>query len=225
MCEKLAQFDAVPELIAALHWQGAVDQRSPLQARALVTAQEQITLLHHERETLVLDEVRWGWRPRWAKVDRLQANARVDKVTHSSYWRPIWQHRAVCPVSGWFEFRDDAAGSRQAFYICRRDGQPSLIAAAGQFPRDGREAQAEDGFVLLVAERRGSLIDEHALRPVVLAPPVALEWLDNGTDKQRAEAIAQGGGEADETFEWFALDGTPEGLSIDGLRAIAGHTL
>ncbi|WP_427144088.1 SOS response-associated peptidase family protein (plasmid) [Pseudomonas nitroreducens] len=221
MCERVAQINTVSDLMNTLQWGGQLNQRTPLHARPLVCPQECIALLHREHNQLVLDTVRWGWRPRWAKIDRLQTNARVDKVTYSSYWKPVWQHRAVCPVSGWFEYLDDSAGTRQLFYIRRRDGQPSLIAAAGQFPREGRNVQAEDGLVLLVAERRGSLLDERALRPIVLAPAVALDWLSHETDKQRAEAIAQGGGEADGTFEWFAVGKQLEdGLSIDQLRAL-----
>lgn len=223
MCKRVAQFSSPAELIEALAWKGAIHLQQPAQPQSGIEPQTAMGLVHAESDRLVFDLVRWGWCPRWANVQSPQAHAPVDKVTHSPYWKPVWQHRALCPIDGWFEWHGEDAESRRPYYIRRRDGRACLVAAAGQFPRDGREANPDDGFVLLVAEQRGGLVDERAFRPVVLSPKQAQEWLDSNTDKSRAEAIAQQSSEPDEAFEWFALDYDPsaqQAPSIEQLRKL-----
>lgn len=213
MCKRVAQFGSLAGLIEALHWSGNVREQHDFRPLDSIVPLNQAGILHCENDELVFDQVRWGWCPRWTKVDWLQVNARADKICHSSYWRPIWQHRALCPINGWFEWRDDGIEGRRLYFLRRRDGRTCLVAAAGQFPHIGREAHDDDGFVLVVAEQRGSLLDPRALKPVILEPQLALEWLNGETSSERAQEIIQQFAEADDAFEWILLEQEPDALA------------
>lgn len=49
------------------------------------------------------------------------------------------------------------------------------------------------------------MVDIHDRRPVVLAPDLAMEWLDPSTPKERAELMLMHQGEPSEAFEWFKV--------------------
>lgn len=203
MCKQLAQFGSMAELTATLSLGPEVRQGQTIGPISVVAPESGVGLLHAENDGLVFDEIRWGWCPRWTNDHSLQAFAPADKVSHSPYWKPVWQHRALCPVNGWLEWqREDS----QVYYIRRRDRNPCLIAAAGQYPRHGREALPDDGFVLLAAEHRAAVMVERAHMPVVLPPSEALEWLDGHTDRDRAEQIVRTLAEPIDMFESFALE-------------------
>ncbi|MBH3426354.1 SOS response-associated peptidase family protein [Pseudomonas alkylphenolica] len=206
MCERLAQFSSPVQLISTLGWHKEVRQQQPLQPRTSIAPEGAVGLVHGQSDCLVFDPVRWGWFPRWAKVKSPQFHAPVDKVTHSPYWKAVWQHRALCPIDGWFEWSSRGTDLPRPHYVRRRDGQACLIAAVGQFPRAGRDATVDDGFVLLVGEKRGGLVDERGVRPLILSPEVALEWIDVSTEKGRPHEIVQAQAASDDIFEWFPVD-------------------
>ncbi|WP_415857748.1 SOS response-associated peptidase family protein, partial [Pseudomonas aeruginosa] len=78
--------------------------------------------------------IRWGWRPFWARDRAAPINARAEKVATSRFYSSAWKHRALTPVSGWFEWVDGGETRKQPFHIQHRDGSPILCAAIGQFP-------------------------------------------------------------------------------------------
>ncbi|WP_051097044.1 SOS response-associated peptidase family protein [Pseudomonas sp. 10-1B] len=215
MCKQLAQFGSVVELTATLSLGPEVGQGQTL--GSVITPESSAGLLHAENDELVFDQIRWGWCPRWANAHSLQAFAPADKVSHSPYWKPVWQHRALCPVNGWFEWQNE---DTQVYYVRRRDRNPCLIAAAGQYPRQDRGALPGDGFVLLAAEHRAAVAVERAHMPVVLPPALAREWLDSDTDRNRAEYIVREQGEPVETFEAIALELDPCSMSMFDVESL-----
>ncbi|WP_434695149.1 SOS response-associated peptidase family protein [Pseudomonas sp. Z1-14] len=208
MCGRLSQYTGIHDFVAALSMPNALvstvgDQ--PL-GRYNGAPSQQLALLHQEDDTLHADMVRWGWRPHWAKDRAAPINARVEKVAHGPFYRPIWPNRAITPINNWFEWVDEGGPKKQPYLIRRRDQAPVLCASIGQFPTGGREPGDQDGFVIITADSAGGMIDIHDRRPVVLRPELAREWLDPATPKERAEQIALHQGEPSEAFEWFKVD-------------------
>ncbi|MDI6527396.1 SOS response-associated peptidase [Pseudomonas otitidis] len=149
-----------------------------------------------------LAPVRWGWRPHWAQDRAAPINARAETVPTSKFFRAIWPHRMLCPISGWYEWVDEGEPKKAPYYIRRRDGAPTFCAAIGQVHDEPRD---DDGFVIITADALGGLVDVHDRRPVALAPELAREWLDPATPRERAEQMLQHG-EGPEAFEWYRVD-------------------
>lgn len=207
MCGRLTQYRGIHDFVAALSIPDALINHigdEPL-ARYNAAPTTRLALLHLENDGLHADLVRWGWRPHWAKDRAPPINARVEKVAHGPYFRPIWPHRAIVPVDNWFEWVDSGDGSKQPWLIRRKDRAPVYCAAIGQFPAAAAEPTPEDGFVILTADSAGGMLDIHDRRPIVLSPELAEEWLDPATPRERAEQMALFEGEASEVFEWFRV--------------------
>jgi putative SOS response-associated peptidase YedK len=209
MCGRLSQYTGIHDFVAVLS----------LMPDALVTTigdqplgryngapSQQLALLYQEDNMLYADLVRWGWRPHWAKDRAAPINARVEKVAHGPFYRPIWPNRAITPINNWFEWVDEGGPKKQPYLIRRRDQAPVLCASIGQFPTGDREPGEHDGFVIITVDSAGGMVDIHDRRPVVLTPELAREWLDPATPKERAEQIALHQGEPAEAFEWFKVD-------------------
>jgi putative SOS response-associated peptidase YedK len=60
--------------------------------------------------------------------------------------------------------------------------------------------------VIITADSAGGMLDIHDRRPVVLSAPLAREWLDPATPKERAEQMALLQGEVSEVFEWYKVN-------------------
>ncbi|WP_415764466.1 SOS response-associated peptidase [Pseudomonas sp. ZB1P45] len=208
MCGRLSQYRGIHDFVAVLSIPDALINHvgdEPL-ARYNAAPTTQLALLHLESNGLHADFQRWGWRPRWAKDRAAPINARVEKVAHGAFFRAIWPHRAIVPIDNWFEWVDAGDSTRQPWLIRRRDRAPILCAAIGQFPGAGGESRADDGFVIITADSAGGMLDIHDRRPVVLSAPLAREWLDPATPKERAEQMALLQGEVSEVFEWYKVD-------------------
>ncbi|WP_434706946.1 SOS response-associated peptidase family protein [Pseudomonas sp. D4-18] len=209
MCGRLSQYTGIHDFVAVLSLMPDAlvstigDQ--PL-GRYNGAPSQQLALLHQEDETLHADLVRWGWRPHWAKDRAAPINARVEKVAHGPFYRPIWPNRAITPINNWFEWVDEGGPKKQPYLIRRRDQAPVLCASIGQFPTGGREPGEHDGFVIITADSEGGMVDIHDRRPVVLTPELAREWLDPATPTERAEQIALHQGAPADVFEWFKVD-------------------
>ncbi|WP_296277839.1 SOS response-associated peptidase family protein [Pseudomonas sp. UBA7530] len=209
MCGRIAQYSGIREFVDALSgW----PERERLQAaegvppRYNVAPSTQVSLLHVLDDELVVERLRWGWRPHWAKDRAAPINARVEKVAHGAFFRAIWKHRAICPIDGWFEWVDEGGKRKQPYFIRRRDGRPTLCAAIGSFPTPGADAGEHDGFVIITADAQGGMVDVHDRRPVALSGDLAKAWLDTGTASEDAEQIVLHSGDPAEDFEWYRVD-------------------
>ncbi|KPN90225.1 SOS response-associated peptidase family protein [Pseudomonas nunensis] len=207
MCGRLSQYRGIHDFVAVLSIPDALISHvgdQPL-ARYNAAPTTQLALFHQESDGLHADNVRWGWRPHWAKDRAAPINARVEKVAHGPFFRSIWPHRAICPIDNWFEWVDEGDSKRQPWLIRHRDGTPIFCAAIGQFPAGDTDPGADDGFVIITADSAGGLLDIHDRRPVVLSAELAREWLDPATPKERAEDMLLMQGETSERFQWYRV--------------------
>ncbi len=206
MCGRLSQYTGLHEFVDALSMPNVlVNLVGEQPERYNVAPSTQVTTLRLEGGALVAQPIRWGWRPFWARDRAAPINARVEKVAHGRFFSAAWRHRALCPVSGWFEWVAEGGPRKQPFHIRHRDGSPILCAAIGQFPGLDDEPGEQHGFVIITADSAGGLVDIHDRRPVVLSPDLAREWLDPATPPELAEQIALNQGEPSEAFTWYPV--------------------
>lgn len=221
MCGRVAQYDSWADLVAIMRLPGPDMLKEPIEPRYNVAPTTRTLLMINDEGTLVGEHVRWGWRPHWAKDKPAPINARVEKVAHGPFFRAIWPHRAICPVSGWYEWVAEGGPRKQPFHIQHRDGSPILCAAIGQFPGLDGAQDERHGFVIITADAEGGMVDIHDRRPVVLSPDFAREWLDPATPPERAEQIVLLHGEPSEAFTWYAVDAAVGNVRNQGPQLIA----
>jgi putative SOS response-associated peptidase YedK len=208
MCGRLSQYRGIHDFVAVLSIPDALLNHVgdvPL-ARYNAAPTTSLAVLHQSNQQLIADNLRWGWRPHWAKDRAPPINARVEKVAHGAFFRAIWGHRLIVPVDNWFEWVDTPDKSRQPWLIRRADHGPIFCAAIGQFPTLGHSPEADDGFVIITADSAGGMLDIHDRRPVVLSAPLAREWLDPATPLERAKQMMLFEGENSDIFEWHKVD-------------------
>ncbi|MFO2294577.1 SOS response-associated peptidase family protein [Pseudomonas aeruginosa] len=207
MCGRLSQYNGLHEFVDALSMPAIlVNLVGEQPQRYNVAPSTAVTTLRLEGDALVAQAIRWGWRPFWARDRAAPINARAEKVATSRFYNSAWRHRALCPVSGWFEWVAKGGPRKQPFHIQHRDGSPILCAAIGQFPGFDDEPGEQHGFVIITADAEGGMVDIHDRRPVVLLPELAREWIDPATTPERAEQIVLHQGEPSESFTWYAVD-------------------
>ncbi|HGP4328960.1 TPA: SOS response-associated peptidase [Pseudomonas aeruginosa] len=206
MCGRLSQYTGLHEFVDALSMPAMlVNLVGEQPQRYNVAPSTAVTTLRLEGDALVAQAIRWGWRPFWARDRAAPINARVEKVAHGRFFSAAWKHRALTPVSGWFEWVDEGGTRKQPYHIQHADGSPILCAAIGQFPGLDDEPGEQHGFVIITADSAGGMVDIHDRRPVVLSPDLAREWLDPATPPERAEQIALNQGEPSESFTWYPV--------------------
>ncbi|WP_426236106.1 SOS response-associated peptidase [Pseudomonas sp. TWP3-2] len=206
MCGRLTQYRGIHDFVAVLSIPDALTNHvgdAPL-ARYNAAPTTQLAVLHQHAQQLHADNLRWGWRPHWARDRAAPINARVEKVAHGVFFRAIWQRRLIVPVDNWFEWVDSDDG-RQPWLIRRADQQPVFCAGIGQFPAPGEPPREDDGCVIITADSAGGMLDIHDRRPIVLSAELAREWLDPATPAPRAEQMLLFEGEPSETFEWYKV--------------------
>ncbi|MGU1669231.1 SOS response-associated peptidase [Pseudomonas aeruginosa] len=206
MCGRLSQYTGLHEFVDALSMPAMLVNLVGEQPEHYnVAPSTQVTTLRLEGDALVAQAIRWGWRPFWARDRAAPINARAEKVAHGRFFSAAWKHRALTPVSGWFEWVDEGGTRKQPYHIQHADGSPILCAAIGQFPGLDDEPGEQHGFVIITADSAGGMVDIHDRRPVVLSPDLAREWLDPATPPERAEQIVLNQGEPSESFRWYTV--------------------
>ena len=130
---------------------------------------------------------RWGLSPFWAKPgSQKPINARAESAATKPYFRKAWQEsRCLVPADGWFEWRETPNG-KQASYIRRADGRPSLFAALYE---PGSTDKGEPTFAIVTTSADAGLCEVHDRRPVVLSPEAALRWIDPSAARLAVDQI------------------------------------
>ena len=137
----------------------------------------------HER---VLDLVRWGLIPSWAKDakigDRL-INARAEGVaTSNAYKRAFARRRCIIPADGFYEWQKVAnKKTKQPWFIRRRDGEPLAFAGLWEIWHDrneGDDAPRIRSCVIITTEPNALMAPIHDRMPVVLPESAWDTWLD-----------------------------------------------
>jgi putative SOS response-associated peptidase YedK len=184
-----------------------------------VTPRAEVPIVAVSRGVRVLDRVRWGLVPFWAKDrsigDKL-INARAETVaTKPAYRRAFERRRCIIPADGFYEWRAvEGVKVRQPYFIRRRDGEPLAFAGLWESWYDPN-GQERSGALLAEGIAGGSESDPskrspsrlrscaivtttaneeltplHHRMPVVLPAPHWDEWLDpQRQDVERLQSL------------------------------------
>jgi len=133
----------------------------------------------------VLDRVRWGLVPSWAKDlsigDRL-INARAEGLASKpAYRRAFERRRCLMPADGFYEWRViPGRKQKQPYFIARADREPMVFAGLYEVWRDRSDADAPwvRSCVIVTTDANEKLAPIHDRMPVVLPETAWGEWLD-----------------------------------------------
>ncbi len=123
--------------------------------------------------------LRWGLIPHWAddpKIGYRMINARAETAASKPAFRsPFRQSRCLILADGYYEWKK-TDGSKQPFYIRRKDGKP--FAFAGLYSHWDKEEKPIDSCTILTTDANELMRPLHDRMPVILAPSVFAQWLD-----------------------------------------------
>jgi putative SOS response-associated peptidase YedK len=149
----------------------------------------------------------WGYRsPNEAAAKRKPwINARIEKALTGRYFRHMFREgRVIVPAGGWFEWTAEG-GTKQPWYICRKDDEPIFMAGITNYKLYAQQT-VETGFVIVTQDCEGGMVDIHDRRPVVLEKSDAWRWMASDTPAEEAAYIAQAKSLPAEKFIWWKVD-------------------
>lgn len=132
----------------------------------------------------VLDLVRWGLVPSWAKdlsIGNRMINARAESVaTKPAYRKAFERRRCIVPADGFYEWRRIEGRSKLPYYIRHADGTP--LAFAGIWERWKDPADPDAPWIrtccIITTDANEALRKVHDRMPVVLPEATWEQWLD-----------------------------------------------
>ena len=126
---------------------------------------------------LLLETALWGLVPSWSKdpsVASKMINARSETVTEKPSFRGLVRgHRAVVPVSGFYEWDRTDSKNKRPYFVPRADGRTMWVAGlwTASPSLDGTHT-----FSMLTRESLDDLAAIHHRSPVQLDMSDALSW-------------------------------------------------
>jgi putative SOS response-associated peptidase YedK len=150
-----------------------------------VTPRAEMPVVAESQGRRVLDLVRWGLVPSWAKDlsigDRL-INARAESLaTKPAYRKAFERRRCLVPADGFYEWQKLAGGKRkQPYYIHGRDGEPLAFAGLWEVWHDPNDDDAPRirTFVIVTTDANATLRPLHDRMPAILPESAWDTWLD-----------------------------------------------
>ena len=164
----------------------------PPEANYNVTPRAEVPVVAESKGERVLDLVRWGLIPSWAKDMKIgdrMINARAESVADKPAFREAFRsRRCLVLADGFYEWQAGGPYGKTPHYIRSPDRKP--FAFAGLWER----WRAPDGAVLetcaiVTTDANERVRELHDRMPVVLAPEHHDLWLDAATDRERLLAL------------------------------------
>lgn len=137
-----------------------------------------VPALRLDGDRLVLEAMRWGLVPTWAKeLSKGQAlvNARSETVHEKPTFRNLVRgNRCIVPMNGFYEWDRSDPRHKVPYYVPRDDGRLLLCVALWSRPTimDGLATCA-----LLTKQSESDLVSIHDRSPVHVDAERALDWL------------------------------------------------
>lgn len=143
-----------------------------------VAPAQQIFAVRQEGSLRLLDTMRWGFVPRWAKsLDGGPApiNARSETVGNKAMFKEaIRKRRCLIPADGFYEWQKRDSGSKQPYFI--KQSNDGVMAMAGIWGAWGDEEIRT--CAILTTEPNEVVAPIHNRMPVLIATCDWTEWLD-----------------------------------------------
>jgi putative SOS response-associated peptidase YedK len=139
--------------------------------------------------------LRWGLVPSWARqpdTGLKMINARVETVgERPAYRRAFERYRCLIVADGFYEWRRQPAGPKQAFHIARGDG--GLFAFAGLWSIwHGEDGQTLRTCTILTTAANAAIAPLHDRMPVILAPEAESAWLEPADSPEHLRRLLGG---------------------------------
>lgn len=151
-----------------------------------------VRMVHGKRQFAL---VRWGLIPSWVKEvtpGRPLINARAETVLEKASFRnAMKRRRCLMPADGFYEWKGDVPGKKQAYHVHRQDN--GLFAFAGLWEQwMGADGSEIDSAVLITTTPNATLAPIHNRMPAVIAPQDFDTWLDaERIDAKEAHRLLQ----------------------------------
>ncbi len=131
---------------------------------------------------------RWGLVPSWAKEIRPKPliNARGETIAEKPAFQSSFRRRrCLVPADGFYEWQRQTRGSKQPYYIHRRDGRPFGMAGiwTDWMAPDGSEV---DTLAIITTRANRMIKSLHDRMPVIIAEDDFETWLDPEVEKSPA---------------------------------------
>lgn len=137
--------------------------------------------------------MRWGLLPPWAKDTRLAyrtINARLEGIAQKPAFRAAWkQRRALIPSSGYYEWMQLDARTKQPYYVRMRDAPVMFYAGLWESRRDdaGNELLT---YSIITRDADQTIATLHDRMPLVLPPGVHADWLHGPPERAMEIALS-----------------------------------
>lgn len=162
-----------------------------------VTPRSSVAIVAETKEhARVLDRVRWGLVPSWAKDDKIGdklINARAETIREKPAYRSAFsKRRCLIPVDGFYEWKVvPGQRAKQPVYIHRPDGELIVFAGVYENWKDKRDPAAEwvRSCSIVTTAANATIAKVHDRMPVILMPERHDEWLD--PDNHDVELLAR----------------------------------
>jgi len=166
-----------PELIELLEAAEIDDEVRDLTVRYNLAPTQPVAVLWRGAEGRRLSVARWGVPRRRGGI---AINARDDRLRTPVWRAALGEGRVVVPLRGFYEWE---AGTRQPWYVHRRDGELLLMAALWTEDPEGRHA------AIITTEPSGDMVDIHDRMPAILEPERVEPWLRERDPEAAAELL------------------------------------
>ena len=159
-------------------------------------------LSRHDAEAVMLQKLRWGLIPSWAKDDKIGDkcfNARSETMHEKPSFRDAFKHsRCAVLADGYYEWKQVAPKQKQPFFIHHRSSEPLFLA--GLF-----EPRTESATICTM-EADGKMRELHHRRPIFLNEVEVSHWLDpNARKSDLIEAILSSSDQQIESYRVSSL--------------------
>jgi putative SOS response-associated peptidase YedK len=154
-----------------------------------VTPRADVPVVAESQGHRVLDLVRWGLVPSWAKdmsIGDRQINARAERVTTANaYKRAFGRRRCIIPADGFYEWEtlesELKRKPKRPWFFRSRDGEPLAFAGLWEVwhdPNIGDDAPRVRTCVIITTAANALVAPIHDRMPVVLPESAWDTWLD-----------------------------------------------
>lgn len=127
---------------------------------------------------VVVDVMRWGLIPIWAKDASIGAkmiNARSETITEKPSFKGLVPgHRCIIPMNGFYEWNRDNPKAKIPYFVTRTDGR--LMLGAGIWS-DSPIVDETRTFALITRDSVDDLSAVHDRSPVEFTAQDAVEWM------------------------------------------------
>jgi putative SOS response-associated peptidase YedK len=176
MCGRFAFFSPAEAIQAAF----GTDLEFRFDPRYNIAPSQAVTVLRtDEGGALVVEQMRWGLVPFWAKdpaIGNRMINARAETIAEKpSYRQPFSRRRCLILADGFYEWRKEQA-SKTPFFICRTDRQP--FGLAGIWDEWDKGASSLRSCSIITVPANKFMSDLHHRMPVIMERDTQGEWFD-----------------------------------------------